>query len=160
MKNEEDDSTYNLGPCCVCEKIEGVRNILMLDFKSPIPGHGWGCFTCNLPQDGSYAVVCDECLEKPLKFACNGYPATEGRIPIEELTEKFDHDYRYHQDQIWWFTDSPDPGSGECICSFCHEKIDESGKDGTTPIRITNLEKNVEARFHQDCFEKVKNCFS
>jgi hypothetical protein len=31
------------------------------------------------------AVLCDRCAEedKPLRFVCRGYPATDGRIPVE-----------------------------------------------------------------------------
>lgn len=90
---------HDLGTCCRCEMADGVRNIIMLPFKAPIAGHGWGNALTNLPADGAVAVVCDDCLQKyqsdetpglvSLKFACRGYPGLEGRIPIEELTEPF-----------------------------------------------------------------------
>jgi hypothetical protein len=89
----------SLGPCCVCERTEGVRNIVMLDRRAAIPGHGWGCAICHLPGDGAYAVLCDECLPKwrldetILTLVCRGYPATEGRIPIAALPPGyFNHD--------------------------------------------------------------------
>lgn len=89
----------DLGPCCVCE-VEGaqVRNIIMLNKLSPIPGKGWGCFACGLPQNGAVAVVCDDCLDhgRELKFACRGYPGEDGRVPIEELVGEFDHNVLKH----------------------------------------------------------------
>jgi hypothetical protein len=94
----------DLGPCCICE-IEGpqVRNIIMLNQLSPIPGKGWGCFACGLPRNGAVAVVCDDCLDgfgdlvvSELRFACRGYPGKDGRVPIEELTGEFDHNVLKH----------------------------------------------------------------
>ena len=158
-KRREDEDDLNLGPCCVCERTEGVRNIVMLDKRAPIPGTGWGCVVCGLPPDGASAVLCDDCLEKPPRFACKDYPGIGGRIPIDELTEKFEHDYRFHSDEIAWFRESPDAGHPKCICSFCYKKIDEPGDDDPGPIRITRSEDNTEARFHQVCFEMVKDLF-
>jgi hypothetical protein len=93
----------HLGPCCVCE-VEGpqVRNIIMLDKLSPIPGRGWGCFACGISLNGAIAVVCDLCLEQlqadlvELKFACRGYPGKDGRVPIGELTQEFHHNVLKH----------------------------------------------------------------
>ena len=93
-----------LGPCCICEKTEGVRNIIMLNKKSPIPGHGWGCLTCGLDLDGASAVLCDQCLDiyekdpSVLKFACRGYPEKEGRIPIDQLEGHHDHKMKKHEE--------------------------------------------------------------
>src|SRR5215469_6180320 len=88
-----------LGPCCSCERDTGdTRNVVMLSFRNKVPGHGWGCFVCNLPSDGATAVLCDDCTtqmergEDVIRFACRGYPGTEGRAPIGEFTEPFDHD--------------------------------------------------------------------
>jgi hypothetical protein len=92
----------DLGPCCVCEKTgPDVRNILMLNQLSPIPGRGWGCLACGLPLNGAIAIVCDGCLEAlnqglELKFACRGYPGKDGRVPIEELAGEFDHNILKH----------------------------------------------------------------
>jgi len=92
------DDPPTLGPCCICEAETGARTIVMLPVKGVIPGHGWGCVLCKLPMDGASAVVCDECagdLEsgtKQLRFACRGYPATDGRVPIETLTVPHEHD--------------------------------------------------------------------
>jgi hypothetical protein len=93
-----DDDPPTLGPCCICEAETGARTIVMLPVKGVIPGHGWGCVVCRLPFDGASAVVCGDCAEglasgtKPLRFACRGYPATEGRVPIDDLTEPHKHD--------------------------------------------------------------------
>lgn len=95
---------YNLGPCCGCQRTDGVRNILMLDKKAPVSGKGWGCFQCHAPAQGAYAVVCDECLEKlngakdedVLQFACGGTPTESNRVPIGDLTEPFGHDLFFH----------------------------------------------------------------
>jgi hypothetical protein len=103
MRDDEPD----LGPCCMCETTEGVMNIIVLSRRSAIPGHGWGCFSCGLPADGAFAVLCDDCLglwqqdESRLMIACRGYPATEGRIPIADLPPgKFDHDDSKHYNGI------------------------------------------------------------
>jgi len=157
---ESDHDDHNLGPCCVCETTKKVRNIMMLHFKATVPGTGWGCVVCGLPDDGASAVVCDSCFEEPLKYACKGYIASKERIPIEELTEKFDHDYRYHPDAITWFKDSPVAGHPKCLCSFCGQRIDELNEHDPGPIRITKRLENIEARFHQKCFEKVAGLFS
>jgi len=94
----DERSETDLGPCCVCEAPTGARNILMLRSKAPIAGHGWGCMVCDLSMDGAVAVVCDGCVGQPLKFACRGYPQTDGRIPIAELTGTHDHDLARHRD--------------------------------------------------------------
>jgi len=94
----------SLGRCCHCER-EGptVRNIVMLPLRSPEPGSGrWGCLECGLPIEGALAVVCDECLERGLKpkLACLGPPAANRRIPIEQLTERFEHDMSKHPEVL------------------------------------------------------------
>ena len=93
----------SLGPCCICETTEGVRNILMLNKKCLVCGHGWGCVVCGLPSDGASAVLCDKCLilyhnepKGALKFACRGYPAIEGLISIDQLQGYHEHDYSKH----------------------------------------------------------------
>lgn len=67
-----------------------------------------------------------------------------------------------YQDKIRWFEDSPDAGLPECICSLCGEVIgtpwwENSGAEdkGDFPIRAFDTERNLEARFHIDCFSKV-----
>lgn len=92
------DDTIDLGPCCACGGTENVRNILMLDKKSPMLGRGWGCVACGLPADGASAVVCDQCLEedRPLRYACRGYPGKDGRVEIGELQGEHEHDMSMH----------------------------------------------------------------
>jgi hypothetical protein len=98
---EEDDDAPSLGPCCICEGLAGVCNIIMLDRRCAVSGHGWGCAVCDLPADGASAVLCDDCMElyrrepERLTIACRGYPATDGRIAIAELPP-FGHDMTKH----------------------------------------------------------------
>lgn len=95
----ERDDKIDLGACCACGGSENVRNIICLNRKGPTPGKGWGCFVCGLPQDGAVAVLCDDCLEwgAKIRFVCIGYPASDGRMPIEELPdEPFEHNLTYH----------------------------------------------------------------
>lgn len=93
-----------LGPCCICEGTENVRNVILLNVKGTIPGHGWGCMVCGLAADGASAVLCDACLDiyekdnSALKFACRGYPAKEGRVPIDQLEGHHDHDMKKHKE--------------------------------------------------------------
>jgi hypothetical protein len=74
----------------------------MLHYKASIKGHGWGCVICGLPSDGAVAALCDSCLIQfqrkgaELKFACRGYPASEGRIPIAQLVGVHDHNMERH----------------------------------------------------------------
>jgi hypothetical protein len=94
------DDVPKLGTCCMCETEAGVTNIIMLSRRAPMRGHGWGCVVCDLPMDGAYAVLCDKCLTayqaaefKGLKFVCRGYPASDGRVPFDDLAPgHFDHD--------------------------------------------------------------------
>lgn len=68
-----------------------------------IPGHGWGCFVCHLPTDGAVAVLCNACVVRMeagadvIHYACRGYPGTDGRAPIEEFTQPFEHDQALHE---------------------------------------------------------------
>lgn len=87
-----------VGPCCACGGRAPVRNVLMLPFKAPIPGRGWGCVVCGLAMDGAIAVVCDPCAEedREVLYACDGYATDDGRIPIGDLTEPHRHDEAKH----------------------------------------------------------------
>lgn len=98
-----EDDLPSLGPCCGCETLERVINIVMLDRRCAVPGHGWACITCGLPSEGAFIVLCDGCWQRwsednsAISVACRGYPATEGRIAITELPEgKFEHDDSKH----------------------------------------------------------------
>ena len=90
-----------LGLCCVCERADdGVRNVLMLPQRSPMPDRGWGCFQCGA-SGGAVAVVHDACLDQPLRFACRGFPCEDGRIRIDELGEGgVEHDLRRHPEIV------------------------------------------------------------
>lgn len=74
-----------------------MRNVVTLHHKSPTAGKGWGCVLCGLPADGAVAVVCDACLramergEAEIKWACAGYPAEPGRVPVAELKGTHEH---------------------------------------------------------------------
>jgi len=99
----EPGGQHDLGACCICETHYGVTNILMIARRSPIPGRGWGCVVCDLPQDGAVAVLCDGCRElveagsNPI-FVCRGWPATDGRVRYSDLdTPPFDHDDGIHR---------------------------------------------------------------
>ncbi len=86
----DDEVHPDLGPCCACgESGPTVRNVGFLDKKCRVPGHGWGCVQCGLEADGAIIVVCDACAAKGkdvvIRWACRGYPGTEGRVPIERL---------------------------------------------------------------------------
>ncbi len=94
-----------LGSCCVCESTVDVYSIVILHQKAPMLGRGWGCVVCGLPSDGAIAVVCEACVsafqsvcDPPLRFACRGYPGTDGRVPIESLAGTHDHDLSRHVD--------------------------------------------------------------
>jgi hypothetical protein len=90
---------HTLGPCCNCGTTVGVTNIMMLDLRAPTPGKGWGCAVCNLPADGAVAVLCDACLEQPLKTVCDGYPKEGKRVPVDTLSdEPFAHDMEKHRE--------------------------------------------------------------
>jgi hypothetical protein len=94
----------SLGPCCQCEGSKDVRTIIMLDgLLAPISGRGHGCLQCGLPPNGAIFVLCDACCDMyetewfTPKFACCGYPGTDGRIPYQELKSgNTDHDMSKH----------------------------------------------------------------
>jgi hypothetical protein len=98
-----------LGSCCVCGGERHVRNVIMLGSKAPVAGRGWGCLQCGLPADGAMAVVCDGCMgdDAPdvvvgrLRWACRGYPAEDGRVPVGELTGSHEHDMSRHPECDW-----------------------------------------------------------
>jgi hypothetical protein len=101
-----DPFMHGLGSCCICKTYRGVRNVVMLDFKTVVPGTGWGCLVCNLPPDGASAVLCDPCMrrymekEDKLKYICVGYPAQDDRARIDDIKrEPHMHDLRKHQDE-------------------------------------------------------------
>ena len=131
-----DDDPITLGPCCACGGRDHVRNVMMLPFKAPIPGRGWGCVQCGLSMDG--AVVCDACAEtdQEVLYACDGYVKDEGRILISDLREPHRHDESKHPELneiiiesanlppiifdgfLSWYTEWFDPEDDRCsLCS-------------------------------------------
>lgn len=171
-----DDETLDFGPCCACEKTgPDVRNTLMLHRLCPTPGKGWGCVQCGLPMNYASAVLCDTCVDGPsddapmaeIKFVCTGYPASDGRTPIEQTPEvKVKHNPLYHPEMIQamkFFDTSPDYGHPECICSICGDHIPdpEDEMDSATanrfiPLRLYREPSQAhphgqEARFCIDC---------
>jgi len=93
----EDSDSPDLGTCCICGEAGDVRALVMLPFKCQVTGHGWGCFVCGLPADGACAALCEVCVPRwqggaKLQWACRGYPGTEGRVPIGDLTVPHEHD--------------------------------------------------------------------
>lgn len=90
-----------LGLCCQCGRLEGVRNVVALPYDIGENG-GWGCFTCGLPTHGAIAVLCDECLddvseENPITWYCIGHPHLNHRGLVAELDVPFEHDMRFHE---------------------------------------------------------------
>lgn len=86
-----------LGKCCACGEADADATA-MINRRCLIPGHGWGCMACGAEPDGATVTLCRSCREQgaPIRFACRGYPGTEGRAPIEEFCEPFDHDHDRH----------------------------------------------------------------
>ena len=90
----------DLGECCVCRQAgHTVRNIVMLGFKAPVPGTGWGCAVCGLPANGALAVVCDRCAGRfdrvTLYDVCYDYPATKKRKAYASFFRNGITDRRY-----------------------------------------------------------------
>jgi hypothetical protein len=77
-----------------------ARNIVSLDIVAPVPGTGWGCVVCGLPQDGAVAVLCDECFGNGLdkvKYVCKGFLGDGERIALLNYEHKpFGHDEAKH----------------------------------------------------------------
>jgi hypothetical protein len=92
---------FDLGPCCACEGLDDVANIIMLNVKGTVPGYGWGCFVCGLSTDGAVAVLCDACLESEaeIRFAVDGKIEDKKRIPRSELKEPHEHDMSKHPEE-------------------------------------------------------------
>jgi hypothetical protein len=108
MDYDYDDAptdVVSLGPCCICEGTEHVNHVLLLGRRGPMPGRGWGCIECGLDLDGAIAVICEACtagrdpddVVAAVRFVCRGYPHTDGRVPIAELSDEvFEHDKSRH----------------------------------------------------------------
>lgn len=88
-----------LGACCACgQGGPTVRNIMMLDFRAPVSGTGWGCIVCDLPSDGAIAVLCDACAESnaAIRDVCVGQPGDNVRAEIKTVQQPFGHDLSRH----------------------------------------------------------------
>lgn len=147
------DEFPTLGSCCNCGRNDDtVRNIVMLERKSPEPGIGcWGCLTCGLPQAGAVAVLCDECLgssnAQPQRIVL-GSPADNRRLPISEVpNEIFKHDKAKHEELLGGLTGTePDPELRKFAAYLADEIIDQllSEKAGSSPSP-DQLYKGLEA---------------
>jgi hypothetical protein len=92
---------FEFGPCCHCGGTNNVRNVIMLELRSPEPGIGcWGCVQCGAEQAGAISVICDGCARDPdfhmPKQAILGSPHEGRRIDLTELKEPFGHDLSKH----------------------------------------------------------------
>jgi len=91
---QEEAPPITVGRCCACRRVDvECRNLVMLHVQAPVPGTGWGCVVCGLPNDGALALVCDGCLERnaPILDAIEGYASKGGRIARDTLTVPFEH---------------------------------------------------------------------
>lgn len=157
-----------LGPCCICER-DGATVIICLTARSIVPGHGWGCAQCGLTADGATAVLCALCaapyagkgyeVERHLKFACRGYPATEGRMRFQDLRGEFQHVRHRHPElgpcpplkvlpTDTRFASHVEEGERGCFCSRCSQTIFE----GCVAIRCWPERGTYTYRFHPVCF--------
>lgn len=90
---DEDEDWQPAGPCCACRRSDvDVRNLIMLPFRAPQPGTGWGCVVCGLPSDGAIALVCDACLATGASIldCCEGYTTSGQRASVAGAAP-FDH---------------------------------------------------------------------
>lgn len=162
------DEATTLGPCCLCAA-EGATVLVMLAARSPIQDRGWSCVTCGLSANGAMAVLCASCarfyektgrssIELDLKWACRGFPGSDGRIPFDELRGEYQHVRRRHLElgdvpaltvlptDTRWRT-SLEEGRG-CFCSRCGQTIFA----GSGAIRAWTEDGQYEWRYHGCCF--------
>jgi len=90
----------DLGACCACGGYKNVRNVVLFDFSAPVPGTGWGCVVCHIPNEGAVAALCDECVaydQKPTRI-CFGYPGENRRVPMPRPVNRkpYHHDSSFH----------------------------------------------------------------
>lgn len=101
----EDAPWPKLGSCCGCGKTHRtVRNVYSLGFEAPIPGTGWGCVVCGLPENGAVAVICDAChdAKKPILAVCVGYAGKDKRMSYDlaGTAAPFGHDVTKHPGEV------------------------------------------------------------
>jgi len=142
------------GPCCACGEERPLDTIIMLNLKAPTPGTGWGCFACHLPQDGAIVLLCGKCGESAadpelrIMTVCAGYPYERGRLPIEQITEPFKHDDRFHPEK--WVC-------GVCGCTRVNPCLDHAGL-WTARVRLDCDRPTWPAPYLcSDCMDKVSN---
>lgn len=88
----------DIGLCLDCLR-RPATNVVMLRFRAPIPGSGWGCVQCHKPLDGAISVLCDACrlADRPITRICLGRPSEAQHTMIDAINlEPFDHDYSQH----------------------------------------------------------------
>lgn len=93
-----------ISKCCGCNQIKVTNDVLMLDFKGPSPGKGWGCMVCNLPNDGAIAVLCEDCFKAveshtmEIQTIVTGYIQDNQRQPLppEDQRQPWQHDMEKH----------------------------------------------------------------
>ena len=61
--------------------------------------------------------------------------------------------YPYEGQKIRWFTDSPDAGEPDCLCSLCGKLIDQD--EGEIRCVRNDVLDGQEARFHAGCYPLV-----
>ena len=89
--------------CCICMQTKPyVRTGVECLFAGPVPGLGWGCDICRLPNNGAIALLCDHCLEsgKAPLAVCGSYPWAADRVLMQEMKlVPFRHDPAIHPTQ-------------------------------------------------------------
>lgn len=88
----DDRVPSSLGPCCICRGRDNVGSLLMLDFRAPEPGAGWGCIVCGIANDGATAVLCDDCFElwengAKVVDVCAGYVGEGRRVALADFPQ-------------------------------------------------------------------------
>lgn len=88
----------DLGPCCACNVTPATALITIKRRALDLEHAAWGCFVCGIGAKGACVELCDDCRRTgaPVKLGCRGRPGVEGRAPIEEFTEFYDHDRSKH----------------------------------------------------------------
>jgi len=167
-----DDEDLDLGPCCRCGKIEPpAQTLMMLPYRAPVPGTGWGCFQCGRPQDGATAVVCEACtavLEAQrwtptapmteLQSVCYGNMGDGFRMPVAVWQQvAFNHDATRHPELAQPASAMPfevlptdtrfEGDDAEDACSRCGADILED----TVPILAMAQDGSFLYRYHPAC---------
>jgi hypothetical protein len=83
-----------------------VRHLVFVNRRAPIPGTGWGCIACGLPNDGAVAVLCDMCFKferigPRLRFVVKGYVSERKRALLADCIIPFEHNIYFHPELTW-----------------------------------------------------------